>query len=551
MPFRLKSRGTRTDSSVSDYSLVRYNPKMATDLLQGLRSDLGMRRIGSGMARLDEYWAKSGRLDPKSPAAPSLLCYIAQWVDAGWRDVDVVQDGLGGFPKGRRIRLSLLDYAYVLMAEGMIWVAEENVERALGNFSLVLSLRTEITDPVVLALAHFWSSRCDRKAGEYDRAENHAAEGYRYAAEAGMEPMAAAMRVAESWLMFQKGRLKEALKMLGEADAVLRETDDFITRGNIQSSYGRMYRREGRYDLALRHFSQAIDEYGKRDPEHRNLARSLANMGYVERLIALQLRKRIDADAAERRRSEPDLRRDYESIRTQALAHLDRATEIYRIHSNHRGAGTVSVNRGHLHLDSGDLQRADDEARMAYKLGEEKNDYILMARARLLECMVENTKLEEGIEDPAWVAHLALEAAKEAVELARRTENRRLLSRALIWQGLTICGTSPGSMDAARDLCEQAGALLKNEVQDHIWEDLQILKTKVLRGGNLDATLHAWSQGVVGQRSFQQLTEDFADLIIPKIWEHESRKVARVARRLSISPKKVRRVLARLGLHGG
>jgi hypothetical protein len=106
-------------------------------------------------------------------------------------------------------------------------------------------------------------------------------------------------------------------------------------------------------------------------------------------------------------------------------------------------------------------------------------------------------------------------------------------------------------MDAARDLSEQAGALLKNEVQDHIWEDLQLLKTKVVRGGNLDATLHAWSQGVVGERSFQQLTEDFADLIIPKIWEHESRKVARVARRLSISPKKVRRVLARLGLHGG
>ena len=61
----------------------------------------------------------------------------------------------------------------------------------------------------------------------------------------------------------------------------------------------------------------------------------------------------------------------------------------------------------------------------------------------------------------------------------------------------------------------------------------------VVRGGNLDATLHAWSQGVVGERTFQQLTEDFADLIIPKIWDHEGRKVARVAKRLSISPKKV------------
>jgi tetratricopeptide (TPR) repeat protein len=522
----------------------------AIGVIEGLRSDLGMRRIGSGMARLDDLWDHSGRLDGRDPEAPALLCYIAQWVDAGWRDIDVVQNGLCAFPKGRRSELTVSNYAYVLMAEGMVWVGEENLDRALENFGLVLSFQNEIADPLVLALAHYWASRCHRKSGEYDSALTHVAEGYRHSIAAGAEPMAAAMRVAESWLFFQKGRIKDALRLLGEAEIVLRQTDDYITIGNIQSSYGRMYRREGRYDLALRHFFHAIDEYGKRDAEHRNLARSLANMGYVERLIALQLRKRIDADAAQRRRSEPDLRKEYEGMRAQALAHLDRAGEIYKLHANHRGAGTVCVNRGHLHLDSGDLHKADDESRQAYALGEEKNDYILMARAKLLECMVENTKLEEEIEDPAWVAHLALDGAREAVDLSKRTENRRLQSRALIWYGLTLCNTSPGSLDAAREICDQAAVLLKNEVQDHIWEDLQSLKGKVVGGGSLDATLQAWSQGVVGQRSFQQLTEDFADLIIPKVWEHEGRKVARVAKRLSISPKKVRRVLARLGLHG-
>jgi len=520
-------------------------------LLSGLREDLGLRRIGSGQARLDEYWSATHRFDPRDPDAAPILCYIAQWVDAGWRDADIVQRGLAAFAPGDRSHLRLVDFVHVLMAEGMVFVHEEHVQRALANFGLVLSLKAEISDPQLIALAHFWSSRCHRKAGEYDAALSHAAEGVKYATEAMMEPMAAAMRVAESWLLFQKGRTKDALRLLSEADAVLRETDDFITRGNIQSSYGRMYRREGRYDLALRHFSQAIEEYSRRDPEHRNLARSLANMGYVERLIALQLRKRIDAEAAQRRKSAPELRHEYEQMRSQALAHLDRATGIYSLHSNHRGAGTVCVNRGHLHLDSGDLQRAEEEARQAYCLGEEKKDFILMARARLLECMVQNNKLEEGIEDPAWVAHLALETSREAVEYSKKTENRRLQARALIWHGLTICNTSNGSSDAAREICEQAAVLLKNEVQDHIWEDLQTLKSYVVRGGNLDATLHAWSQGVVGERTFQQLTEDFADLIIPKIWDHEGRKVARVAKRLSISPKKVRRILARLGLHGG
>jgi tetratricopeptide (TPR) repeat protein len=518
-------------------------------LLDGLREDLGLRRIGSGMARLEGFPADG------LPLAPALLCYVAQWVDAGWREIDVVQRGLEAFPAGQRGRLALGDFIYVLMAEAVVQVREENIEQALGNLRLVLSLKGEIGDARIPALAHFWSSRCHRKNGEYDSALSHAAEGVRYATDAAMEPMAAAMRVAESWLLFQKGRTKDALRLLSDAEAVLSQTDDYITRGNIQSSYGRMYRREGRYDLALRHFANAIEEYSQRDSEHRNLARSLANMGYVERLMALQLRKRIDADAAQRRRSEPDLRKEYEAMRAQALEHLDRATAIYRTHSNHRGAGTVSVNRGHLHLDSGDLQGAEHEAHQAFQLGEEKHDYILMARAKLLECMVQNTKLEEEIEDPAWVAHLALEAGREAVEYSKRTENRRLQARALIWQGLTICNTSsastgPGASDAAREICDLAGNLLKNEVQDHIWEDLQTLKSKVLRSGSLDATLQAWSQGVVGDRSFQQLTEDFADVIIPRIWDHEGRKVARVARRLSISPKKVRRVLARLGLHG-
>src|SRR5579863_977732 len=344
-------------------------------MLDGLREDLGLRRIGSGMARLDEYWSETDQIDRHDPNAAALLCYVAQWVDAGWRDVDVVQRGLEAFPAGRRSGLSLMDYTHILMAETLIWVREENIDRALANLGLVLALKEEIGDLRILALAHFWSSRCHRKNGEYDSALAHAAEGYRYATEAQMDPMAAAMRVAESWLLFQKGRTRDALRLLSEADAVLRETDDYITRGNIQSSYGRMYRREGRYDLALRHFSNAIEEYSRRDPEHRNLARSLANMGYVERLIALHLRKRIDADAAQRRKSEPVLRKDYEAMRAQALEHLDRATGIYRIHANHRGAGTVCVNRGHLQLDSGDLQSAADEARQAYTLGEEKRDY--------------------------------------------------------------------------------------------------------------------------------------------------------------------------------
>jgi DNA-binding NtrC family response regulator len=53
---------------------------------------------------------------------------------------------------------------------------------------------------------------------------------------------------------------------------------------------------------------------------------------------------------------------------------------------------------------------------------------------------------------------------------------------------------------------------------------------------------------VLGDKSFQQVTEEFAEIVIPKVWAREGKKISRVAERLSISPKKVRRILRRAGL---
>jgi hypothetical protein len=61
--------------------------------------------------------------------------------------------------------------------------------------------------------------------------------------------------------------------------------------------------------------------------------------------------------------------------------------------------------------------------------------------------------------------------------------------------------------------------------------------------------LRSWSEGIVSNKTFQQLTEEFAEIVIPKIWLREDRKISRVATRLSMSPKKVRRILANTNLH--
>ncbi len=535
--------------------------EISDEFLAQLKEDLVCRRVAQGFARLEEHGQLLSSFDPQKKNAGLFAGYLAQWVDVGFRRAGLVKEIVAQFSRTAKARLPLLDYLHLRMAEGMAAMAEESTDEALHHFDFVLSLEKETDDQELLSIVNFWKGRCLRMKGEYDQALAFAIKGRDLAVQLGHAPMGAVMRVLESWLLFQKGDGKAAMEILQTAEAILCKTDDYLTLGNIHSSYGRIMRRQGRHQHAIESFTTAIDLYRKLDPQHRNVARSLNNMAYVKRLIALQLRRKIDSEAARRRKAavrgagtngkgKPSYRARFEKLHQEALAELKEAQNIYEKYGNHHGLGSVHLNYGYLHLDDGDLDSAEKAAETAFHLGEARNDRILMARTRLLRCMVENARVEEGIGDgaePSSHAHLAQDFAQEAVELGKHTENRRLVAYAHIWLGLTYSNRFFNDLESARLCYDQAVMLSKGVHAEGAWEDLQTLKTRVLRAGSVNPTLRAWSQGSVGDKTFQQITEEFAELIIPKVWERENRKISRVASRLSISPKKVRRILSRAG----
>jgi tetratricopeptide (TPR) repeat protein len=453
------------------------------------------------------------------------------------------------------------DYVYLRMAQGMVALREEAIQTAIGHFDFVLGLGEELNDEFLLAIINFWKGRCLRRRGEYDEALVYTCKGRDMALKLGHERMAAVMKVLESWLLFQQGKPKEATNISHSAETVLEDTDDYVTLGNIQSFYGRMARREGRYDKAIELFERAIELYGKRDPQHPNLARSLANMALAKREIALQLQRKIDQDVERRRKvpskgdnhgaSQRTARRErLNCLRREALQHLESANAIYAQHPNHHGVGTVRLNAAYLHLDNGDYHSAEAEAASAYDLAQEKRDYILMGRARILQCVIENAKVEDEITEGADAgshARRALECIQEAVDLAKHTQASVLLANAYIWQGMTHCNSFFDNADAARESYDLARPFCKGSQSGHLWQDLQTLRSRILDKGTIDPNLKAWSLGAVGDKTFQQITEEFADIVIPRVWEREGKKVSRVAARLSISPKKVRRILERVG----
>ena len=307
-----------------------------------MRQDIIERRIGSGIARLDASRELLDSVDAQVPDAAQLIWRVAQWVDVGWGDASVVRCMLARFPARLRGRLTLRDYAAIRIAEGLAAMSFEDPDQAIRHFNTVLVFGEEAGDTEILAIAHFWKARCLRQRGEYDDALIHTNFAYKLASDCGFERMAAVMRVLESWLCFQKGKHKEALKILAETEPVLAETDDAVVLGNIQSTYGRIYRQEGRYHRAIEHFTAAIEAYRKLSPNHPHLARTLANLGYVKRLVALQLRRQIDADLARRRTeggrrgsytetTQPDFREQFASLCDEAFAHLDEAAVIYGV----------------------------------------------------------------------------------------------------------------------------------------------------------------------------------------------------------------------------
>ena len=84
---------------------------------------------------------------------------------------------------------------------------------------------------------------------------------------------------------------------------------------------------------------------------------------------------------------------------------------------------------------------------------------------------------------------------------AGHTQNRRLLARAHVWQGITYAAAPSRDLDRARQSCEAAMALLQPEMsgRQYVWDDLEILKARVLETRPVDPLLRAWSAGRGGQ----------------------------------------------------
>lgn len=535
------------------------NPQFADDLAAALR----LRQMKRGLGLLASAEAEIRALGADVPNAPRILLLLAQWIDVGYRDHRLIEDLITRFPQNCRSKMSVEDYLRVSMVEGFRHFAAGQLDSAIDRLDLVLRIFRDFPSRSNEALAHFWKGRAHRKKGEYEASLQHIVKARQLAQADHDEVFTATIQIQESWLLFQKALSREAVQLLNQAESVLKSTDHFVALGNIESARGRIVRRSGEYSKALEHFSHAVEIYNRWDPDHVNVARTLVNSAYVRRLLALQLRKRIDDRVRPGRvrnvawgppsseRESPIAR--YGRLWAEAVEALGRAREIYSLHGNFDGIGKVLLNLSYLHLDRGDIDHAGEDAAEAYEIALRQDDHILMARTRILQTAIENAHVEEqigGEVDVAVHANHARQYSDEAFTLANGTQNRRLRAGARIAQGMTAANDFFQDWETARRYATEATALIGPGESDHLVEDLALLKSRIVQVSGINDMLRSWSEGIVGEKSFQQITEEFAEIVIPKVWIRADRKVSRVAAVLSVSPKKVRRILRNSGIAG-
>jgi tetratricopeptide (TPR) repeat protein len=530
---------------------------ISSEMLSALRADIDSRRIQHGMNLLSDMTCIIESFDPSVEHAAAFLGILAEWSDLGFGKLDSVKRLIASYDVQRRSKLPVYEYIPLRMAEGMVAMTEEMLDKAIDHFSIVLKLAEEVSAWDILAIVNYWTARCERKKGKYEDALLHVRKAREVQGAHGQIQNEVPARMLESLILFENGNSKQALSGLREAEVILSQTDDYLTRGNIQSTYGRIFERELRFGQAIEHYTQAIEQFRKGESEGFHLARTIVDMSFTRIQMARRLRQNIEGYPDQKKDEahtppRASFLKELSGLYVIIVKDLDYAAGIYASSPNARGTARVHLYRGYLYLDMGKLDFAAQEAGLAYVAAESMHDFILMASVRNLQCMIANARVEDEIE--GWTDHAVAsqDYARDAVELATNTQNRRLMAVVYTWYGLTCSngffGAQPRMRDNAREAMDKAAFYLEPGVRDYIWEDFQILKRRLSEGTALAPKLIQWAHGEVGEKTFRQLEEDFADLVIPRMWEQENRKISRVASRLSISPRKVRRVLTRLGL---
>src|SRR6202162_4448381 len=189
-------------------------PEIPHGYLAQIKEDIANRRIDAGLRCLAANQQLLESIQLRQNNSVILLGYFAQWVDVGFPGRALLKQLLSHFSGASPESLTLLEYAHLRMADGLVAMSEEEFAKAIKSFNTVLTLENKISDKQMISIANFWMGRCLRRQGRYEDALGYVAKARDLAMQLKFPKMAAVMPVLEGWVAFQEGHSEKAAKIL-------------------------------------------------------------------------------------------------------------------------------------------------------------------------------------------------------------------------------------------------------------------------------------------------------------------------------------------------
>jgi len=345
---------------------------------------------------------------------------------------------------------------------------------AHGHFDNVRRDGERLRDYDLQANAHFYLSTCDRKQpNRHDTAVEHLK-----ASKACLEQLHAPRRIAvveihRAWEEFSLGRFDDTVAIAHSTER--NSGTDFATKAHAQSLLARIERRRKNYTAATRLTSKAIENFEKRDPHHRALARAYANLAHTKILQAKVTKSRTQR----------------KHLLATAEVALNRADKIYsHRHYDRQTRPEIENLRATIEHCRGDFSSALDRTSKVLEDARNRSDFVEMSTASVIQCMCLldrdsltgrlGAKNKAKLNDVIAAHGCAQQALASAEELGSRMHSRRQ-ARAHIWLARVLVRAPFFDLKKAKEHLNSAHNLLpppKDEA-GYIGEELETLRKEV------------------------------------------------------------------------
>jgi len=466
--------------------------------------------------------SKTGSMQVVPVALPRFLDCAARLLDREPSLLDEIRHLLNRLAQPKVLaKTNRQDSAHLDLAEGVLAFREGRLKEALDLFDLARQNADRVQHEELMLTTRYYLTKAHYKSDRNREALQIARSSRERIPKPKFPKTAALISMLEAWMVFLCGDVTEARKILRIAESALWGSD-YIENANLLSFKARIARKIGHFNESVELEQEAIDQFPSH-VKHPTLTRCHAQKAFSLLLQAASLH----------RQGVPHFDREVGILRQQAYESIMAAhPESYRYQeANHRGMGRVHYVFAYYYHDLGEMTKALAELGKALFVARKFSDRALEINSMILQTRCAGT--------------VSVEQAKQILDYADRTDNRRLKIRSRICLGTAFIRDKYRNLSAAQTLLGEARIAMLDSDQDYLRIELDELEQALRATRADDDRLLEITRTLANERKLDEIITMVEESVVGAVWLSCGQVTIKTAAALGTTRRRVRRILDR------